>query len=171
MDTRLKIALSAGIVLGGLLLAMMFRQHGHATDAAQPSADEHLVLHRPTEASPPVVPSPPLPAEKGATVLKPIVQKPAEGLTPPPDLPKSYAAGTQQGTSRWGISMGQVLPETARTVPPPLKHRIVDGDSLSSLAERYLGSADRAMEIFEANREKLTDPRILPIGVELRIPR
>jgi nucleoid-associated protein YgaU len=170
MDTRLKIVLSAGIVLGGLLLAMLFRQHGPATDATQPSADEHLVLHRQPEASQPVVTAP-APAEKGATVLKPIGQKPAEGLTPPPDLPKSYAAGSQQGTSRWGISMGQVLPDTARSAPPALKHKIVDGDSLSSLAERYLGSADRATEIFEANREKLSDPRILPIGLELRIPR
>jgi len=33
-----------------------------------------------------------------------------------------------------------------------------------------LGSANRAMEIFETNREVLTDPELLPIGTELKIP-
>jgi nucleoid-associated protein YgaU len=49
-------------------------------------------------------------------------------------------------------------------------HRIVDGDTLAELAERYLGSAARAKEIFEANRNVLSDPALLPIGVELKIP-
>jgi phage tail protein X len=39
------------------------------------------------------------------------------------------------------------------------------------LAERYLGSASRAMEIYEANRGVLAHPGILPIGAELKIPR
>jgi nucleoid-associated protein YgaU len=55
-------------------------------------------------------------------------------------------------------------PPTART------HRIADGDSLVTLAERYLGSPDRALEIFEANRDVLSHPQLLPIGTELKIP-
>jgi hypothetical protein len=39
------------------------------------------------------------------------------------------------------------------------------------LAERYLGSASRAMEIYAANRHVLAHPEILPIGAELKIPR
>jgi len=52
----------------------------------------------------------------------------------------------------------------------PVIHEIVDGDTLEALAERYLGRADRALEIFEANRDVLEDPQLLPIGQELRIP-
>jgi nucleoid-associated protein YgaU len=61
-----------------------------------------------------------------------------------------------------------MLPETA-SAPPT--HRVIDGDSLAILAERYLGSATRAMEIYEANRSVLSQPEILPIGAQLKIPR
>jgi nucleoid-associated protein YgaU len=58
---------------------------------------------------------------------------------------------------------------------PPAKetnrtHRIVDGDTLEGLADLYLGSMARANEIFDANRDVLSDPKLLPIGVELKIP-
>ena len=48
--------------------------------------------------------------------------------------------------------------------------RIVDGDTLAALAQRYLGSPARAGEIFDANRDVLSDPELLPIGAELKIP-
>ena len=49
-------------------------------------------------------------------------------------------------------------------------HRIRDGDTLSGLARRYLGSRDRYREIYDANRDRLKNPDLLPIGVEIRIP-
>lgn len=49
-------------------------------------------------------------------------------------------------------------------------HIIQDGDSLPSLAARMLGSADRADEIFQANRDVLSHPDLLPIGQTLVIP-
>jgi nucleoid-associated protein YgaU len=56
------------------------------------------------------------------------------------------------------------------TRPKLRDHRIVDGDTLDGLAERYLGKASRAEEIFELNRDLLRDPNILPVGKRLRIP-
>ena len=47
---------------------------------------------------------------------------------------------------------------------------IVDGDSLERLAGRYLDDSRRAHEIYEANRELLASPDLLPIGVEIVIP-
>ena len=47
---------------------------------------------------------------------------------------------------------------------------IVDGDTLADLAQRYLGSADRWNEIYQANRAALSDPELLPIGMEVVIP-
>jgi nucleoid-associated protein YgaU len=61
-------------------------------------------------------------------------------------------------------------PEEAQPEKGPQVHKIVDGDTLNALAERYLGSSGRAIEIFEANRNVLNDPELLPIGVELKIP-
>lgn len=49
-------------------------------------------------------------------------------------------------------------------------HRIRDGDTLTKLAERYLGRGDRYLEIFDLNREVLASPNLLPIGVVLKIP-
>lgn len=49
-------------------------------------------------------------------------------------------------------------------------HFVVDGDSLAKLADRYLDDATLADEIFRLNRDVLSDPEVLPIGVELRIP-
>ena len=52
----------------------------------------------------------------------------------------------------------------------PASHTILDGDTLASLAERYLGSSDRGVEIYEYNRDVLTSPDLLPIGKVLQIP-
>jgi nucleoid-associated protein YgaU len=49
-------------------------------------------------------------------------------------------------------------------------HIVVDGDSLSRLAGRYLDDPRRSREIFEANRGVLSGPDLLPIGAELVIP-
>jgi hypothetical protein len=61
--------------------------------------------------------------------------------------------------------------------PPPWPERqglrthvVIDGDSLERLASRYLDDPTRAVEIFEANRELLSSPDLLPIGAELVIP-
>ena len=52
----------------------------------------------------------------------------------------------------------------------PRKHVVVDGDTLTGLAARYLGSSDRYAEIFSANRQLLSKPDLLPIGATLVIP-
>ncbi len=49
-------------------------------------------------------------------------------------------------------------------------HIVIDGDSLTKLADRYLDDASREREIFQLNREVLITPELLPIGVELQIP-
>jgi nucleoid-associated protein YgaU len=55
-------------------------------------------------------------------------------------------------------------PDDART------HIVADGDSLEKLAALYLSDPQRSKEIFELNRGILSDPNLLPIGAELRIP-
>jgi hypothetical protein len=53
----------------------------------------------------------------------------------------------------------------------PRTHIVVDGDSLERLAGRYLDDASRGNEIYEANRELLASPDLLPIGAQLVIPK
>ncbi|HRE00954.1 MAG TPA: LysM peptidoglycan-binding domain-containing protein, partial [Ilumatobacteraceae bacterium] len=56
-------------------------------------------------------------------------------------------------------------------------HTVIDGETLSGIAEARLGDADRYGEIFELNRDveqpdgrRLTDPNLIVVGWELRIP-
>ena len=44
------------------------------------------------------------------------------------------------------------------------------GDSLSKISQEYYGNANQYMKIFEANRDKLTDPDKIKPGMELVIP-
>ena len=67
--------------------------------------------------------------------------------------------------------MAQDYPQAAaERIAPSRIHRIVDGDTLPALAEKYLGSAQRGPEIFRANRHVLQSPDLLPIGAELTMP-
>jgi nucleoid-associated protein YgaU len=50
------------------------------------------------------------------------------------------------------------------------KHVVRDGDTLGGLAEQYYGDARRYKELFAANRDVLSNPELLPIGVTLQIP-
>lgn len=61
-------------------------------------------------------------------------------------------------------------PWQLKAAAAPRTHRVQNGDTLSDLAARYLGSSERFWEIFTANRDRLRTPDLLPIGLELRIP-
>jgi len=50
------------------------------------------------------------------------------------------------------------------------QHTIKDGDTLRKLAGRYLGDAERWQEIYEVNRDALSDPELLPVGTLVVIP-
>lgn len=49
-------------------------------------------------------------------------------------------------------------------------HTVVKGDTLSAIAKKYLGNANRYQEIFEANKPMLTHPDKIYPGQMLRIP-
>lgn len=49
-------------------------------------------------------------------------------------------------------------------------HQVRPGDTLTGIASRYLGSSQRYMEIYEANRDVLRTPNDLRAGMSLRIP-
>jgi nucleoid-associated protein YgaU len=167
---------AAAVMLTGLGLALFFRRPSAEADLPIPMQTDPLVLRKQpdlrsfavTESSaacqPRLLSEAPLEPRRAS----PTIVVPTDQPAPPPELPKSYPGNGQPASTRWGTSLREMLPETASS---PATHKIIDGDSLALLAERYLGSASRAMEIYEANRDVLAHPEILPIGAELKIPR
>ena len=67
-------------------------------------------------------------------------------------------------------------PTPTQTQPPTQKqtqvtYTVKSGDTLSKIAREFLGDANAYMEIFNANRDQLTDPNLIKPGQVLTIPQ
>ena len=49
-------------------------------------------------------------------------------------------------------------------------HKVESGDTLGKIAKEYLGEAGKYMEIFNANKDQLSNPDLIHVGQELKIP-
>jgi len=49
-------------------------------------------------------------------------------------------------------------------------HKVSKGENLSVIAKKYLGSANKYMDVFNANKDILKNPDLIQIGQELKIP-
>jgi nucleoid-associated protein YgaU len=61
------------------------------------------------------------------------------------------------------------------TVDPSLApkqqvYSVAAGDSLSKIAKQFYGNANEYTKIFDANRDKFTDPNTIQVGQQLVIP-
>lgn len=166
MERGVRITIAATILLIGATGAVLARRD--AADNARPelASDEPLILRAPVSSCPTGVPPRIEPAG--------IAPQPATGRQSGPAVTvpatASPAVAAAPATPRMDRSWGGVTLPPARDAQRPVRHRVVDGDTLAMLAQRYLGSAERQMEIFEANRDLLASPDLLPIGAMLRIP-
>ncbi len=68
------------------------------------------------------------------------------------------------------LRLKRSLPDRSADSDEKTYHRIVDGDTLESLALHYYGSREPARQIFEANQAELLQPDVLPLGVNIVIP-
>jgi nucleoid-associated protein YgaU len=174
-----KIALASGIVLSGLVGAALFRKPpSPATPREPPTAP----FDRPIA---PVAGEDPPAAARLLGRVDPVravetAAPPAAGRTPAAALNDSFAerhsaveSGPPSSARKQAVYSKAQADELASAEPAPGSgqlHKVRDGDTLSSLARHYLGSSKRFLEIYEANRELLSNPDLLPIGAELKIP-
>ena len=85
----------------------------------------------------------------------------------------SYSDLTADITVNESLASQQQAPRTMGAGVGSSGHRtytVKAGDSLSKIAKEYYGNAGDFMKIFEANRDKLTDPNKIQPGQELVIP-
>ena len=66
-------------------------------------------------------------------------------------------------------TQSQAQPPTQKHAP--LTYTVKSGDTLSKIAREFLGDANAYMEIFNANRDQLTDPNLIKPGQVLTIPQ
>jgi nucleoid-associated protein YgaU len=170
VDRRKKILLAFGVVTLGVVLALQFRKSDFIKShfSSAPAGHDELAQTSTTGLAENVSQhqSAPLP---GTTGFEGHLEA-APGLT---------ATQTQNMNSSNGAATSDAsLSNSAAGNPGPLvdlnvpeqTHTIVDGDTLQSLSQQYLGRADRYLELFQYNRDVLRNPDVLPIGAELRIP-
>ncbi len=177
MDRGVKVLAAMGVLTGGIIVAIMFRHESPPRRPATPRQDGPLLLRKEAGAMPiapmtagehpgethPALTDTASKSSRPATVVAPM------DFAEPPRLPRGYPGSGVHGTPRRG-TQENMMPAARRGTDVPRTHKIVDGDTLEILAERYLGSTDRYRELYEANRDILPSPQLLPIGVELKIP-
>ena len=95
---------------------------------------------------------------------------PADAGLSPPTLPRSYPRFLDESGSGWSRAIDLETDWSGHSHESARTHKIVDGDTMATLAERYLGDAERSLELYEVNRDLLPNPEVLPIGLELKIP-
>jgi len=160
----------------GLGLAWPFRKTGPSVRPAEPPAYDTLVA----------VPSLPEPikrhttakmASMGDSFITPtrepgfdLANHPALANQPMPltEKERPRPANREKPTSRPAYATAERESDAERR--QEILHIVRNTDTLEKLAERYLGDAGRAMEIFDLNRDQLSNPHLLPIGAKLKIP-
>jgi len=58
----------------------------------------------------------------------------------------------------------------ASSTPATRTYTVQPGDNLSKISKQFYGDANKYMKIFEANRDKLSDPDKIRAGMDLVIP-
>jgi nucleoid-associated protein YgaU len=85
-------------------------------------------------------------------------------------LPKTTPLGPSADATKFNGRSQAPTQALADLNEPDKIHKVIDGDTLPKLAQRYWGRGDRYADLYAYNRDVLTDPDVLPIGAELRIP-
>jgi LysM repeat protein len=68
------------------------------------------------------------------------------------------------------IVIDESLAPAKPAVPEAKTYTVQPGDSLSKIAKQFYGNANSYMKIFEANKDKLSDPNKIQVGQVLKIP-
>lgn len=135
--------------------------------AAQATRGEAPATPRSAQAA--VAPPGSAPAERGTAERGTLADSPY-GKRPAYDPAVGGVAWDAPADDAFAPLPGPAAIERTAAVGDYQQHVVSDGDTLEELAERYLGDAARAGEIYELNRDRLDSPDLLPIGMVLRTP-
>lgn len=167
-----KIGLALGILLVGAVAAFFYR---HETPAVAPLPElksaaelDQQISEKPM--APYVEPrAPRAEASNSAVHRDPFTDQEGGGLVPEPIAMEPAAENAPVAKLASSTAVKPLTPPQASAMSET-RHLVQRGDTLSSIAAKYLGSSARFEEIYEANRDRLRDANDLRIGQELKIP-
>jgi nucleoid-associated protein YgaU len=94
--------------------------------------------------------------------------------------PRATPVSSLPTVARPPLTTPSVSPSLAASFPPASpsvsataagqSYTVQSGDTLSSIAQRFYGDATQSDVIFQANRDQMSSPGSLTIGMVLRIP-
>jgi len=88
-----------------------------------------------------------------------------------PDFSNVQSGATTTAPTPAKPDFGNVKSGVVSTAPAETQtYAVVAGDNLSKIAKRFFGNANRWHEIFEANRDQISNPDMIRVGQVLKIP-
>lgn len=161
------------------LSAMMIGTGGHAIPDARPTE----FLERPNGPvaggepfSPTPPPPPPTPLPASGLDLSPAspaldgTYRSTVDIPPPPLLDVHAPPPLSAGWSVHDVAKPAAPSTALQPASLPAEYVVRDGDDLTGIALKVYGHAGAATAIWTANRDRLADPQVLPIGLALRLP-
>ncbi|HEY1013007.1 MAG TPA: LysM peptidoglycan-binding domain-containing protein [Herpetosiphonaceae bacterium] len=96
----------------------------------------------------------------------------AAAAAPKPQAPKPNPGFQTPQNSNYEAAPAQPAPQPAAPppAPEPRTYTVVGGDSLSKIAKRFYGDAMQWKKIYEANRDKISNPDLIHPGQVFIIP-
>jgi nucleoid-associated protein YgaU len=89
---------------------------------------------------------------------------------PPPPLLDAQASPPAVAVAEQPRPPAMMAGMMAGEAAPPAAYVIRDGDDLTGISVRFYGHPAAAAAVWEANRDVIPDPALLPIGATLRMP-
>jgi nucleoid-associated protein YgaU len=99
-----------------------------------------------------------------------------DGFKKKDEKPKADFSNVQSGSSTTAASPTPFAPApnagpaTTGTAGSDQSYTVVAGDSLSKIAKRFYGDANKWPRIHEANKDQIKNPDLIHPGQKLRIP-
>lgn len=88
-----------------------------------------------------------------------------------PDKPDFSNVKSGSSTTAPAPDFSNVNSGSSTTAPAAVQtYTVVSGDNLSKIAKKFLGNANRWHEIFDANRDQISNPDLIKVGQVLKIP-
>ena len=88
-----------------------------------------------------------------------------------PDWEKDVVADIKVKAGAPQSTPGFAGPQHGTPSSSPTTYTVQSGDTLSAIAKRFYGNANEYMDIFNANRDQLSDPDMIKPGQVLKIPQ